>query len=249
MNKYLFSTDGNIEIKLLISSLFSIDSVTEANIIKELKEFNSKFAFTTSNNRDEIRTFLNDSYSYIKHKLDNKIKSISTKDNLEKFSKEHTLSAQVYLSNDSDIMENFYGSKNYSYRAQYYRRAIKYIIENICFFSNKTKSPSSSITNDQVFTKIIVLTEELSRICGDLDLTNIFNSNLILTNNYSNNSPDFYSLTTPCKDIVSNFDPNFYIDPDLHFERNNPKVFSTEINDLVETLFKQIYGVSLYLIK
>ncbi|MGL5057450.1 MAG: hypothetical protein ACRC6A_08825, partial [Fusobacteriaceae bacterium] len=152
-----------------------------------------------------------------------------------------------FQSENPDIKRNFYGS-SFEYRAQYYRRAIKYIIENICFFENKLDNNSSVTTNSQIFTEIIVLAEELLRVCGDLDLTKIFDSNLNLVNNSSNNCPDFYSLQSPCKDIISNFDSNFYNDLDLHFSYNVPKVFSEKINDLVASIFKNLYGTSLCLL-
>ena len=62
--------------------------------------------------------------------------------------------------------------------------------------------------NNKTFTEIIVLAEELLKVCGDLDMLNIFpkNSILILNHNKSyQQGADFYFLKTPCT-IIDDID-------------------------------------------
>lgn len=227
-------------------SEFPLNLETEKKIIKELKDFNSKFGFVKTIDIKEIKEFLKENYKFVKEKINYKISLISNYQLLKKFCEEYSKTAIIFMIKNERISENFYGS-NYRYREQYYRRILKYIIENIAvYISNKGESNKKN-DNAIIFTEVIVLLEEFLRICGDIDLTNIYETDIELKNNYNLEYGNFYSFSTPLAIVSDKAEYNnkeFYTDSDLYFEHNAPKVFSKDIKDSAFQLFENLYNVS-----
>jgi hypothetical protein len=225
-----------------IYSHFQIDLEIEKKVINELKKFNSKFINEKIDDNIIIKDILEKNYQYMKEKLDKLIKSVSNKFILEKLCEEYYKTVLVKGRNKDEVYKNFYGD-NYEYRRQFYRRDLKYIIENICL--NEPNNNMIQI-NNKTFTEIIVLAEELLKVCGDLDMLDIFpkNSILILNHNKSyQQGADFYFLKTPCT-IIDDIDSKFFDDKDLNYKKNCPKVFDEDIENICLNFFKDIYGVS-----
>lgn len=218
---------------------FPIDKLEEIKILEEVKSFNKKFEIEITN-IDEIKKFLQENYKFLKFCLDVLIKKVASKALLEKILVEYQNTSFLQIEGIEANKITFYGY-NYKYREQRYRRALKYIIENIVVYGNNNENFKMDRGD---LTRLIIFSEELVNISGILDSINITNKNLKLVNNCNKSfseCPDIFTILGISIKVAERLNNN--LEHNNFFGENSLNIFTSEIEMKCENLFEKIYRV------